>query len=54
MKSYECGMHDEVFTFRADSGETYHWNATKIADAFAAGDWARVTQLAKDTQGLRK
>ena len=24
------------------------------ADAFAAGDWARVTQLAKDTQGLRK
>lgn len=37
MKSSECGMHDEVFTFRADSGETYHWNATKIADAFAAG-----------------
>lgn len=37
MKSSECDKHDEVFTFRADSGETYHWNATKIADAFAAG-----------------
>lgn len=24
------------------------------ADAFAQGDWARITQLAKDTQGLRK
>ena len=24
------------------------------ADAFASGDWARVTQLAKDTQSLRK
>lgn len=37
MKSSECDKQDEVFTFRADSGETYHWNATKIADAFAAG-----------------
>ena len=37
MRSSECDTHDEVFTFRAVSGETYHWNATKIADAFAAG-----------------
>ncbi len=37
MRSSECDTHDEVFTFRADSGETYHWNVTKIADAFAAG-----------------
>ena len=37
MKSSECDKYDEVFTFRADSGETYHWNATKIADAFTAG-----------------
>jgi hypothetical protein len=37
MKSSECDKYDEVFTFRADSGETYHWNATKIADAFEAG-----------------
>ena len=37
MKSSECDKYDKVFTFRADSGETYHWNATKIADAFTAG-----------------
>ncbi len=37
MKSSECDKHDEVFTFRALTGETYHWNATKIAAAFAAG-----------------
>ncbi len=37
MKSSECSKYDEVFTFRALTGETYHWNATKIAEAFAAG-----------------
>ena len=37
MKHTECDRLDEVFTFHADSGETYHWNATKIAEAFAAG-----------------
>lgn len=37
MKSSECSEYDEVFTFRTLTGETYHWNATKIAEAFAAG-----------------
>lgn len=37
MKHTECDSLDEVFTFQSDAGATYHWNATKIANAFASG-----------------
>lgn len=37
MKTSECSVSDEIFTFRTLTGTTFNWNATKVAEAFTAG-----------------
>lgn len=48
MKVAECGPKDELFSFIADTGEEYHWNATQIVAAFEAGTIEPVANMYLD------
>lgn len=38
MKIADCALTDEVFSFiSASTGRAYHWNTSKVGDAFAVG-----------------